>query len=116
MLRHVIIKLSKDRELALKAARERWFVTYKEAFRLLPDFSAKKNTGQKGIGWYVQNAEKKKTATKTTVSSKNTLQKKEEILILCKIKAEGVHYHYTCSAGNVKGSPAEWKQKMLLAT
>lgn len=42
--------------------------------------------------------------------------KMEEILILGKIKAECVHYHYTCSAGNVKGSPAEWKQKMLLAT
>lgn len=75
---HIIIQTT-QRQRALKAAREKWFITYKESLkRVTADFSSETGWHQKIVGWHIQSAEWKRLPTKNSISSKKSSKKSEK--------------------------------------
>lgn len=61
---------------------------------------------QKGVGYYIQNAETKKWPIKTTIQQKYSSQMKKRWTFPDELnKAEGVHHHWMCLIRNIRGSP-----------
>jgi len=88
-LRHSIIKLAKDKDIILKAAREKKFLTYKE--RQIR-FAA--NLPTEDLSGYKQHAEWEKYAAKNTLSSKAVIQnRRRDKEFPRQTKAKVVHEH-----------------------